>query len=174
MWEDFVKSGGLVSKAITKGDVFSFTAPTVHARDITSDQYSVFMKDFEELDVDKSGWLEESEIHRLLQKQINTLLTDDAFAKFMKRTDKASLPLLALHGFTRAVLQNGDGKIDLHEYIRCVLGGEFTVNGEAPRSRTRTAKSIRPATDEVVTTHGNLCTNACAISVLHQGFGSAL
>merc|ERR1712086_642426 len=84
-----------------------YTAPM--PAQIPRDQYAVYVKDFNVFDVDENGALEEIEITAMIKHQTKNA-SPEQVASLAAEFDK-----------------NGDGKIDLEEYITKVVGGEWEI-----------------------------------------------
>ena len=103
---------------------------------IPRDQYAVYVKDFNAFDENENGALEEAEIIAMIKHQ-----TKDASIP-----EKFSLQevLEQVKGLAAEFDKNGDGKIDLEEYITKVVGGEWEIaecaNGDETKMKKLLAK----------------------------------
>merc|ERR1712086_936457 len=104
-----------------------YTAPM--PAQIPRDQYAVYVKDFNVFDVDENGALEEIEITAMIKHQTKNA-SPEQVASLAAEFDK-----------------NGDGKIDLEEYITKVVGGEWEItecaNGDETKMKKLLAKIKR-------------------------------
>lgn len=92
---------------------------------LTKKEFEVYQKDFCEFDADANGALEGEECRACAKKQLaGTEFTEEQVDALVKEFDK-----------------NGDGKIELDEYITKILGDTYEIAGGADESESRKAVS---------------------------------
>ena len=79
---------------------------------ITKQMLEVFKKDFFDLDTNNNGVLDRDEVRELAKRQLGRASTDEELASFMAQIDK-----------------DNDGQISFPEYLNCVLGDGWSIEG---------------------------------------------
>eukprot|EP00656_Telonema_subtile_P041387 TRINITY_DN4653_c0_g1_i2.p2 TRINITY_DN4653_c0_g1~~TRINITY_DN4653_c0_g1_i2.p2 ORF type:complete len:197 (-),score=37.91 TRINITY_DN4653_c0_g1_i2:323-913(-) len=78
--------------------------------ELTQAEFDVYQRDFAQIDHCGTGFLQHPEVRALADKQLGRACSDGEFAAFLARVDL-----------------NQDGEIDLSEYVRMVVGGDWTL-----------------------------------------------
>jgi len=81
--------------------------------DITANEFGVYLEDFNNADANGNGALDPEEIRLLLTHQLGQEPTENECAAFIASVD-----------------QNEDGRVSLFEYIREMVGGSWTLDGQ--------------------------------------------